>query len=452
MNRFKAFLLLVFLLPGLVIPARAASDRYSVPEMDLSLTVPSDYLVFSRGTDKNDPALSALDISWEELLDKLSERNIYLNAVRPDGSEEIVVTMSESDIRDLNGMGDTAMQMLASSFQDGYAEAGYSITAYDIYRHSQLEFIRIFFHSTDKTTYCLQYYTVYNGQTMNFTLRSYGAPISGTQEKTMGKIVDSIHLNHYVPAEKTAGETPAFTHRDPDNGTTFTVPANWTTQELSEEEEAAGVDVQFSCAEDPGLMIVYLSADLMEELPFYGKLFLNRETVEALSASVIAELPQKYGALESSLHKKTYNGSEYDIFTIPYTAEVYGAAFSVIATVAVHIENGWIHMFLFLGETTNPHYPEFEQLLSSVAFGQEAPAGFGGKAVLLIAATAILLCMTVLFGRRRKKRKGAAEPKTMRSKTPARPRYVYCHNCGNRLPGNSRFCDVCGTRLRDREE
>ena len=448
MRKLFAFFVSLLLAGSLVLSVQAASEEFAVSEMGLSLSIPSEYLVFTRDMDKNDPAFADFGITKEALMEQFAAGHIYLNAVLPDGNEEIVVTMEENMISEFNGLGETALLMLASTLKDGYEEYGISVSSYDVYHHAQLEFIRIYFNTTDKSTYGLQYYTIYGGQAMNFTMRSYDGPISRTQKKTIQNVVDSVDLHFYVPAKTPVKETPAFVHTDPDTGTTFTVPANWSVQPFSQAREM--LDVQFSYTEDSALMISYASYDLWSELSFFEKLFMSRSKAEELLSSTeyVAEM---MGVPESSISKKIFNGKEYYFGETTYETEMYGTNFSSKVNLAVHIEDGWCYMFYFYGESNNPHYDEFVQLVKSVEYGDVGTSGTAGG--WIVATIVVMIIMgAIVIQKKKTQQKKLAETPVVRSEVHFQQEYIFCHQCGNKLPVDSLFCNVCGTRLIEKED
>lgn len=437
-----------------VISARAASENYTISQMDLTVSIPSSYDVFTRNMPNNSPLLSEYGISHSDLVKQFAAGSTYLDAVAPDGSEEIVVTMMEEDIlSDFNGLGDTTLLTLASALKDEYSDYGLSISSYDIYHHQQLEFIRIYFSAIDRSTHSLQYYTTYDGKAMNFTIHSYVGSISSAQEKTIKDIVDSVNLHSYTPIALLNEELPSFIYTDNETGTTFTVPANWRAVDFSEEREY--LDAKFSFADDPGLLITYSSADLWAELSFVERLLTSRSKSDELLLSsddseTYRSISEMFGIPESSINKRTYNGEIYYIFDAPYTSELYGMNFSTTLTQAIHVENGMAYYFQFNGN--EQHFDDFEKVLQSVEYGIKGATGSSAFVIIIIAIAIIAVIVIVI--RKKKASQKAVETAGQSEETIGGApslEYIYCHRCGNKLPIDSSFCISCGTRLIEKE-
>ena len=127
MKKYVVIVLVFIMLFSLALPVRATSEKYELPELELSLSVPAEYDVFTRDMKKDDPLFAEYDISKDDLLEQFVSGDIYLNAVAPDGDEEIVVTMAENIISEFNGLGDTTLMTLASALKDEYVNYGISV-------------------------------------------------------------------------------------------------------------------------------------------------------------------------------------------------------------------------------------------------------------------------------------------------------------------------------------
>jgi hypothetical protein len=156
---------------------------------------------------------------------------------------------------------------------------------------------------------------------------------------------------------------------------------------------------------------------------------------------------------ESSISKKVFNGKEYYFVETTYATEMYGMNFSSKVNLAVHIEDGWCYMFYFYGESNNPRYDEFVQLVKSVEYGDVGTPGAGGG--WMIATVVVVIILGAIIIRKKKtQQKGTAATETtvVRAVSQTQQEYIFCHQCGNKLPADSMFCNVCGTRLIEKED
>lgn len=247
--------------------AIASTDTYQIKELDLSVSIPNIYTVFTRNTKSNDPNFADFGLKKGDLQTYFETNNIYLNAISNYFNEEIVVTMStaESPISDLNLFSSTELNIWFSTLKEQYEAFGVSVSDMSIYNHYQAKFIKIYFNEVSTSTYGLQYYTIYNNRAMNFTLRSYSKEIKPIQETTMKTIIDSIEYNTLPKTIEKQEITKSFTYLDNDTGVTFEVPQNWVQHELSEEREV--IDVSFISNEESGLMIFYGSREFLGRNP-----------------------------------------------------------------------------------------------------------------------------------------------------------------------------------------
>lgn len=443
---------LIFLFSFLALPVYAASSTYNIPELDLKISIPAEYDVFTLDMSSNDPLFSDYGTTKADLDAQFAASSIYLNAVSTTRNEEIVVTMTDSPLANLNGMGDTTLMTLASALVDEYANYGITVTDYDVYHHDQLTFIQIYFHDTGKTVYGLQFYTVSNEQAMNFTLRSYEGSISNSQKNTICSIVDSIRLNYKVEATPTVEASPAFQHTDKDTGVTFTVPDGWSKISLTEQRDY--LDAKFASIEDPGLIILYGSTDLWSELSPSERAGYSRSdfSSDLFTKQDIADM---FGTSKYLVDDVTYSGVHYFKVVTTTEKEAIGLNVSVTMTQLFRVENGWGYTFQFGGDENSPYYSDFVSLIKSAEYPEVSNSSSVVPIVTFLVVLAIAIIAVVLIVKKRNAQKAViATPPTpiaISQSVVNKNGTQFCHKCGTELPVSTVFCHKCGAKLRQGE-
>lgn len=342
--------------------------EYEFKELGLTVSMPSDFVVFTRNISANDPNLGAYGLTKDGLSSLMAERNIYLNGWDEDVNQEIIITMIDSPLVDFNLYSDTTLTTMATSFESEYANMGVTVIKSEIYQHSQAKFLKIYSSQPNggSTAYGLQYYTVYNDKAINITMQSYSGQITSSQESTLKGVVDSAKFDTAPQTDET-GFTPtkAFDYTDIKTQTTFTVPANWVETPLSEEREA--IDVKFTSLEEDGMSILYGSFDIWGEMTASERSEYNRFDINnsIFTKSDIAD------ALELSVNDIStvkYAGNEYYTATITSNTESFGLSFSVTMTHMITVNNGYMYWFQFSGEKSNEFFDDFVSILSSLKY------------------------------------------------------------------------------------
>lgn len=422
--------------------AFASPSTYTIAELGLEITIPSGYKVITKDTPANASIFSDLGRTKADLIEQFEATNIYLNAISNTLDEEVVVTIDTNIIDNFSALSDTSLKMFASSWVNEYEKKGISVLKYDIYQHSQAKFVRVYFEDTTNSVNGLQYYTIYNGKAMNFTMRSYSGEITAKQEKIIKTIVDSVKYDT-PPVEIPAGaETEAFVYTDVETNTKFTVPANWYEKELSKEREF--IDVKFVSSKEEGMSIMYGSTDLWEMLTPEEQKGSSRSDLDN-SAFEISDIATLYGIDENLITKQMYNGKEHFQATVKQNTELYGATFTSEITMVIRIENGWGYGFQFSGTTSNQYFSDFQSLLNTVEYP------YYKKPLLTTdnkkALTFIFIILGILFSitffverkiKKSEKLKYSVEPEN---------KEVKCPNCNTVLLDKGEFCHKCGKRL-----
>ncbi len=374
----KSFLniLLVFYLVCCLLPvsAYAANDTYDLDELGMSIDLPEDLVVFTRDIKSNDPNLSEYGLTKDSMISLMQERNIYLNAWDENISYEITVTMVDSPFADYNQFSDTSLNSLMPTLASEYESLGITFTKSELYQHTQAKFIKIYISQPNSgdTVYGLQYNTVYDNKAINVTLQSYSGKIDSNKESLIKEIVDTIHFDTELQLLDTPAPTEAFTYTDSGSGVSFTVPANWTEEPMTEEREY--IDAKFISILDPGMCMIFTSQDLWSLLTDAEKQQYSRSEADN-SLFTKADVAAIYGCQESDVSMVTFSDREYFYTEVETTGSSYGFTVSIPMTYLVRCENGYMYIFQFSGTRDSEYYGDFKDLMNSVVFPQISPGG-----------------------------------------------------------------------------
>ena len=361
-------LFLAAVLAGSMLPALAASvTTYRLDELELSVDIPSEYVVVTRDTDENDPNLAVYGMTRSELISAMTASNSYLDAWDRDLSFEITVTMTSIAIADFDTYSSTLLQSIASMLKSEYENAGIILSDYDVYLHPQTKFIKM--HYQMDTMYGVQYFTVMHGKAVSIKLVASSGKVTAQQESIIEEIVGGVCFDEPADTEETAAptgeKTDAFVYEDSETGLRFVVPENWVEKPLSKERRY--LKAKFASEEDAAVLIMYMRHDIWEEMSALDKLGMSRKDCDnsVVSASDIAEMT---GAPSGSVKTVRYGGKEYYAAETAQSASAYGIDMTVTMTVLVRLENGYLYMFEFSGDANHKLYGDFEALVSSAEY------------------------------------------------------------------------------------
>lgn len=448
----------------------ATSKTYDLRELELQVTIPSGYSVITRDTPANDPIFKKLGTTKSALISQFENNSVYLDAVSDTYNEEVVVTMMKNSISNFSTLSDTVLNTLASTAVNQISGSGFNVFKYDIYQHSQAKFIRLYFSDTSDTVHGLQYYTVYDGKAMNFTIRSYEGRISSRQEMVIKSIVDSVKYDKTPIPVQQGEDTDSFIYTDIDSGATFTVPANWKQTEFTEEREF--IDTKFVSTKDGACTMIYGSTDIWEQMPESDKVGYTRSDLNN-SAFTKSDISEMYGTTSNKIDTVTYNGVQYFKLEGNYTSNTYGVNITITMTQMIYIDNGWMYTFQFSGTNTHKLYSDFENLIKSVQYStnfdggsvdtnesatsessninystnnnDEESSDVSAVIALLSIAAGIVILVVVLY---RKKNSHAKDVPVCALQPPKKIElHIFCKNCGQVLPIDSDFCHMCGTKV-----
>lgn len=177
-----------------------AAETVTVPELDVTLTLPEEMVGFTRELDEDDENLAALGLTADALLSEFETKHIYFNGISYEPLHEIVVTMTEDEglnqIFDFNQYSDKEMNEMAEMLVDSdeTKQSGINYSFVEVYQQNQAKFVVFDINQlmSGMTVYGRQYYTVINGQAINVTVQSYEGEVTEEMKTELKGIVDSL--------------------------------------------------------------------------------------------------------------------------------------------------------------------------------------------------------------------------------------------------------------------
>ncbi len=359
---FAALAALLLIVPLLGAGYIADTERYSLEEFGISISIPSDLYVFTRDVRSDDSELQPFGLDGEELAAFFEDNNIVLNAWDGDVTFEIVVTvMDEAFVESAQTfltLADTAKE----EFLSVYADMGFVDVSSEIYQGDQFPFLRI--QATDPASglRLLQYYTIQNESGISITMHVYGRALTAADKNMMRDVVDSCTLLRQADTK----QSEASRYCDAETGLSFQIPEAWMEEPSFEGGEY--LDAQFVSAS--GSIAMYGSYDLWAMIPASDREGISRSELSTERFSD-EELVGMFGVSVSDAFTEIRNGIRY--LVIIQQAESMGI--TVTVTQFVYMKNGMGYAFQFCGRPGDDGYDDFLAMIDSARYPVTASDG-----------------------------------------------------------------------------
>lgn len=191
----------------------APAGEYTLEDLSLKVTIPDGLYVFQPETVADDPDAEALGLDGAALAESLTAQNIYLDAVSKDLTWELAIVMQRGkefeDIHDFNLYEDAFFDGVVESARESYATAGLTLEEdYTVWTGGQAKFVVVNTRQDQDGAQTLrrQYYTIYNGQAINYTLVSYSGELTEEMTQAQQAVVEGAQFTETLPAPAEALE------------------------------------------------------------------------------------------------------------------------------------------------------------------------------------------------------------------------------------------------------
>lgn len=455
-------LLMAILLCCPVISA-VGNTTYYIPEGDISLDIPDNYVVLTRDIEEDDLILEAFGLSKEEAISKLEEADLDLDAFDLTGTFDICVSINDLDSGglDFNDYSDSELlevyDVESLNASSGYAE----ITSVEVYDQGIMKFVRVYSTQDYGSVKAglIEYITACNNKIYEISLYSYSGQVNSAQESTLKNIVDSISFGKRTSNEQYLANQGEFKYIDSEIGLSFTVPDYWTEKTIT--ANTGDLVAKFQWSIDPNALILY------------GRIQLDDKTIDT-SYYTVDFLADSLGVSSDQIRIVEYGGKEYRGGPSSTSIDLEGEVYTVEALYLVHIENGWMYFFHFVGDEYGAEFADFESLMNSIKYpgaANDSQTGVaenqsdtsvssddGDDVVVIIAVCVVAVLVVIVVMLKRKNSNGKTDATLTASGSPTTENHTpecnrmeqkrsYCYNCGAQLRNDSVFCEQCGAKI-----
>ncbi len=450
-------LFLALLLTALTAPLASAQQ---IEDLSLSIEFPSTYQVITRDMVENGYASE-----WqtaEELIALWRESNIYANALAPDMTSEIVVTMTELDFPDYADMSDTELETVMGQMRPTLEERGLAVTDWDIFRTDAAAFLRVWYENNiigDART--LQYNTVHSDRVYNVSCHSYSGEITSSHEEIMQSVVESIRFDD---APLISFDLPVLPHVA-DSGAILTIPEGWVEKDFT--DETTNLDLKLVPENENGHSIVFDCYDAWGELSDEDKAVSSRYYYDN-GIFTMQDIAEMLGVQSHQVDTVSYDDTMYFRTHSRVSQEILGQTIDTEVTYLIHVYDGWVYLFHFCGIEGSDSYQEdyraFEALVTDMTYPPAFPPvpitttrtttttasklpvsatdTDGDRPPWLLIGIAAVVILVLVVGI-----EAALNPKKQPVAPATPPADHYCRYCGEKIPADSAFCTMCGRKL-----
>lgn len=198
MKRLSSTLLVALLLLLVAPRALAADTSWTLPDANLSLSLPSDYAVVTReGIQSHPEVFEGFGLDNEALQGILASTQGYLNGVAPDASSEYMVIVvdpvpGEKRVWNFSNLSDDLLKQASVEIIKEVEKIGYKGAFEKVHRVGDITFMVLTGEAPDGSDYYRQYFTTVNSRMTSVTMHSYNGPITDEQAAAHLQAVDSV--------------------------------------------------------------------------------------------------------------------------------------------------------------------------------------------------------------------------------------------------------------------
>ena len=353
MNKYVSLILAFVLVVCLAVPAAAAGQPKGVyvEALDISVVVPDQYDAMMPDMKDNDPVFVQRGIQVPKFKKWAEDNGIYLWVLSKNGKSNFTITAEElEDAESFIECDPEYVSNTAEYMEEAFEGNGVKVTKAEVHDQGHAPFVRVDYEYTKEKDYNIQMFTVLDlydeddeishvKYSVNFTS---GTPIDAKTEKMVVDFVNSINWAVYYNST---------------TGVYFVPNGQWIHYDINETDDCKAW-FRTSADKEPFGGVSYSYMDLMEDVDNMDREDVNMDMFDKDS---LAEL---LGMKPGDLGEYEYNDNTYYGFAME---EQQGTG-KVYSDRLIHVNNGYVHMFMNIEEKKGTNVKVFEDFMETVVF------------------------------------------------------------------------------------
>ena len=165
----------------------------NIPEVGMNIDLPADTYIITRDISPDDPALTAVKLTKQEVEKKFAENDTAVKAFAQDFSYDIIVTILENErtnaIGDLSSLAQAETDDIVEELMKNEYAKGSSIVTYNGVMYINLD---MEYSSGDAHIYGMQEYTIVDGKNVLITFQVHDGKMTENQKKLFTRIMSGV--------------------------------------------------------------------------------------------------------------------------------------------------------------------------------------------------------------------------------------------------------------------
>lgn len=195
-NVLAALIAAAVMLSSLALTAFAESTSYEIDELFMSISIPNEMLAITRDSEKTDSYFSKFGLDYKETMNMFKDGNIYLQAMKDDGSLTLTVTMDEDqnsrNINNYNRLDESDLKDIMSKYLNDEAYKSGTIVESNGVKYI---YLTVSTKSGKKIIQAQQYCTVTNGMSIVITLDApEGHKLTADDKELLANVIKNTYI------------------------------------------------------------------------------------------------------------------------------------------------------------------------------------------------------------------------------------------------------------------